>query len=249
MSVGQQVDVCGGVDTHRDVHMAAVVDSTGRVLGTSPFRADAAGYQQLGDWLGSHGRVVRVGIEGTGSYGAGLARYLTEAGVQVVEVNRPNRQLRRRLGKTDATDAQGAARALLNGQATAVPKSGNGRVEAIRMLSVACPFSDQSPHPGHKPAARSGSNRPRPGQTPARETFGQSPRQGLRRFPSPNSHHYRHLRQKDAAFPGPPISGAHRRNHRTRHRHQPSLRPGQPGAVSRLRSRRRHSRSVIGHRR
>ena len=82
-------------------------------------------------------RVVRVGIEGTGSYGAGLARYLTEAGVEVTEVNRPNRQLRRRLGKTDATDAQGAARAVLNGQATAVPKSGNGRVEAIRMLSVA----------------------------------------------------------------------------------------------------------------
>ena len=102
-----------------------------------PLVADTAGYQQLGDWLGSHGRVVRVGIEGTGSYGAGLARYLTEAGVQVVEVNRPNRQLRRRLGKTDATDAQGAARAVLNGQATAVPKSGNGRVEAIRMLSVA----------------------------------------------------------------------------------------------------------------
>ena len=137
MSVGQQVDVCGGVDTHRDVHMAVVVDSTGRVLGTSPFVADTAGYQQLGDWLGSHGRVVRVGIEGTGSYGAGLARYLTEAGVEVTEVNRPNRQLRRRLGKTDATDAQGAARAVLNGQATAVPKSGNGRVEAIRMLSVA----------------------------------------------------------------------------------------------------------------
>ena len=137
MSVGQQVDVCGGVDTHRDVHMAVVVDSTGRVLGTAPFRADTAGYQQLGDWLGSHGRVVRVGIEGTGSYGAGLARYLTEAGVEVTEVNRPNRQLRRRLGKTDATDAQGAARAVLNGQATAVPKSGNGRVEAIRMLSVA----------------------------------------------------------------------------------------------------------------
>ena len=108
--------VFGGVDTHRDVHMAAVVDSTGRVLGTAPFRADTAGYQQLGDWLGSHGRVVRVGIEGTGSYGAGLARYLTEAGVEVTEVNRPNRQLRRRLGKTDATDAQGAARAVLNGQ-------------------------------------------------------------------------------------------------------------------------------------
>ena len=80
---------------------------------------------------------MRVGIEGTGSYGAGLARYLTGAGVEVVEVNRPNRQLRRRFGKTDVTDAQAAARAALNGQATGLPKSGNGPVEAIRMLTVA----------------------------------------------------------------------------------------------------------------
>ena len=93
MSEGQ-VDVYGGVDTHRDVHVAAVVDSTGRVLGTAPFRANKAGYEQLGDWPQSHGRVVRIGVEGTGSYGAGLARYLTEAGVEVVEVNRANRQLR-----------------------------------------------------------------------------------------------------------------------------------------------------------
>ena len=127
----------GGVDTHRDVHVAAVVDSTGRVLGTAPFAADTAGYEQLGDWLQSHGRVVRVGVEGTGSYGAGLARHLTSIGVEVAEVNRPNRQLRRRFGKTDTTDAQAAARAVLSGQATAVPKSGNGRVESIRMLTVA----------------------------------------------------------------------------------------------------------------
>ena len=78
-----------------------------------------------------------VGVEGTGSYGAGLARYLTEAGVEVVEVNRPNRQLRRRLGKTDTVDAEAAAQASLNGQATGLPKSGDGPVEAIRMLSVA----------------------------------------------------------------------------------------------------------------
>ncbi len=136
MSEGQ-VDVYGGVDTHRDVHVAAVVDSTGRVLGTAPFAADKAGYEQLGDWLGSQDRVVRVGVEGTGSYGAGLARHLTSIGVEVMEVNRPNRQLRRRFGKTDTTDAQAAARAVLSGQATAVPKSGNGRVESIRMLTVA----------------------------------------------------------------------------------------------------------------
>ncbi len=128
--------VFGGVDTHRDTHVAAVVDTTGRVLASVPFAADAAGYDQLGTWLGSHGRIARVGIEGTGSYGAGLARHLTSIGVEVAEVNRPNRQLRRRWGKTDATDAEAAARAVLSGQATGAPKSGNGPVEAIRMLQV-----------------------------------------------------------------------------------------------------------------
>ena len=129
--------VFGGVDTHRDTHVAAVVDATGRVLASAPFPADVTGYEQLGDWLGSWGQVAQVGIEGTGSYGAGLSRHLMSIGVEVAEVNRPNRQLRRRFGKTDATDAQGAARAVLSGQATGTPKTGNGPVEAIRMLSVA----------------------------------------------------------------------------------------------------------------
>ena len=80
--------ICGGVDTHRDVHMAAVVDTAGRVLGSAPFTTDTAGYEQLSDWLQSHGSVVRVGVEGTGSYGAGPPRYLTTIGVKVVEVNR-----------------------------------------------------------------------------------------------------------------------------------------------------------------
>lgn len=136
MSEVDRVDVFGGVDTHRDVHVAAVVDTAGRVLESAPFPADTAGYEQLGKWLRSHGRVVRVGVEGTGSYGAGLTRHLMTMGVEVVEVNRPNRQFRRRWGKTDVTDAQAAARAALNGQANGVPKSGNGPVEAIRMLSV-----------------------------------------------------------------------------------------------------------------
>ena len=132
----RKVDICGGVDTHRDVHVAAVVDTAGRVLGSAPFTADTAGYEKLGDWLQSHGSVVRVGVEGTGSYGAGLARHLTKACVEVVEVNRPNRQLRRSRGKTDIVDAENAARAALCGQATAQPKSGDGPVEAIRMLGV-----------------------------------------------------------------------------------------------------------------
>ena len=91
--------VFGGVDTHRDTHVAAVVDTTGRVLASAPFGTDTAGYRAMGNWLGSHGRVAQVGIEGTGSYGAGLARHLTKIGVEVAEVNRPNRQLRRRFGK------------------------------------------------------------------------------------------------------------------------------------------------------
>ena len=130
--------VFGGVDTHRDTHVAAVVDGAGRVLGTAPFGADRVGYEQLEDWLRLQGRVSRVGVEGTGSYGAGLARYLTAAGVEVVEVMRPNRQLRRqRGGKTDSVDAEAATRAAASGQATAVPKSGDGPVECIRMLLVA----------------------------------------------------------------------------------------------------------------
>ena len=138
MGEAGQVDVFGGVDTHRDTHVAAVVDTSGRVLGSASFGANAAGYEQLEDWLHSLGRVTRVGVEGTGSYGAGLARYLTAAGIDVVEVNRPNRQLRRqRGGKTDSVDAEAAARAAASGQATAVPKSGDGPVECIRMLLVA----------------------------------------------------------------------------------------------------------------
>ena len=137
MSEGQVIDVYGGVDTHRDVHVAAAVDTAGRVLGTAPFPSDAAGYEHLEDWLRSQGHIARVGVEGTGSYGAGLARYLTEMDIEVLEVNRPNRALRRRLGKTDTVDAIAAARAVLNGEATAQPKTGDGPVESIRMLRVA----------------------------------------------------------------------------------------------------------------
>ena len=129
--------VFGGVDTHKDVHVAAAVDAAGRLLGTAEFAADSRGYDRLAGWLGSWGAVGRVGVEGTGSYGAGLTRHLTAAGVEVVEVNRPNRQTRRRRAKTDTVDAETAARAALSGDATAVPKSADGCVEAIRTLSLA----------------------------------------------------------------------------------------------------------------
>lgn len=131
------VEVVGGVDTHLEVHVAAVVDHAGRILGTASFPSDTGGYRRLLAWLRRNGRLVRVGIEGTGAYGAGLARFCAGEGVEVVEVNRPDRQRRRRRGKSDPVDAEAAARAALNGEATAVPKSGDGQVEGLRALRVA----------------------------------------------------------------------------------------------------------------
>ena len=130
-------NVSGGVDTHGDVHVAAVIDQVGRILGTHSFRVNPTGYLALLTWMTGFGRVDRVGVEGTGSYGAGLARFLAGREIKVVEVNRPDRQLRRRRGKSDPTDAESAARAALNGEAGGAPKSGDGPVESIRVLRVA----------------------------------------------------------------------------------------------------------------
>jgi transposase len=129
--------VTGGVDTHAEVHVAAVVDQVGRVLGTCSFPADEDGYAGLLAWLRGHGELVRVGVEGTGSYGAGLARYLAAAGVPVLEVPRPDRQRRRRHGKSDAVDAVSAALAALRGDDCGTPKSADGAAESIRALRVA----------------------------------------------------------------------------------------------------------------
>jgi transposase len=130
------VAVTGGVDTHLDTHMAAALDGVGGQLGVRQFAATPAGYAQLLEWLQSFGTVVGVGVEGTGSYGAGLTRHLHAAGVVVVEVDRPNRQNRRRRGKSDPVDAVAAARAALSGDAATHAKTRNGPVEAIRVLRV-----------------------------------------------------------------------------------------------------------------
>ena len=129
--------VIGGVDTHKDVHVAAVLDELGRLLGTSRSRRRPLAIGSCCRWLRSHGEVVAVGIEGTGSWGAGVARHLSAQGVDVREVMRPNRQHRRRHGKSDEADAIGAARAVLAGDALGTPKSQTGQVEAIRLLRVA----------------------------------------------------------------------------------------------------------------
>ena len=136
-AVPGQLLVFGGVDTHADTHTVAAVDERGGLLGDARFPATAAGLDQLHQWLIGHGQLVQVGVEGTGSYGAGLAAYLTARGVNLVEVNRPNRATRRARGKSDPIDAEAAARAALAGVATAVPKAHTGVVEAIRVIFVA----------------------------------------------------------------------------------------------------------------
>jgi transposase len=129
--------ITGGVDTHADMHVAAALDPLGGLLGVREFPATAAGYASLLDWLAGFGTVALVGVEGTGSYGAGLARHLAAAGIRVVEVDRSDRQDRRRAGKSDPLDAVSAARAAQSGRAAGAPKGRDGAVEAIRALMVA----------------------------------------------------------------------------------------------------------------
>ena len=134
--VREVLEVTGGVDTHADTHTAAALDQVGGLLGTATFPATPAGYQDLAGWLAGFGPLGRVGVEGTGSYGAGLSRWLAAAEITVLELNRPDRSDRRRRGKSDPIDAINAARAVLAGTATATPKSRNGIVEAIRVLHL-----------------------------------------------------------------------------------------------------------------
>jgi transposase len=157
----QMLPVIGGVDTHADVHVAAVVDQVGRVLGTQAFPATAAGYRAALAWMRAHGELVKVGVEGTGSYGAGLARYLAACGIEVAEVMRPNRQARRQRGKSDAAGAVAAALAALSGEASGVPKSRDGAVEAGPGAAGGPGRRGQGPHPGRQPAARPGPHRTR----------------------------------------------------------------------------------------
>ena len=129
--------ITGGAGTHADTHVAAALDPVGGLLGVGEFPATAAGYARLLGWLGGFGTVCLAGIEGTGSYGAGLARHITAAGIRVVEAVRSDRQDRRRQGKSDPLDAVSAARAAQSGRARGAPKGRDGAVEAIRTLMAA----------------------------------------------------------------------------------------------------------------
>ena len=126
-----------GIDTHKLTPVAVVLDGLGRLQGTLSFASTDAGATALLQWAATHGSPLTAGVEGTGSYGYQLARTLEAAGITVFEVNRPDRANRRRKGKSDPVDAEAAARAVLAGQATAVPKNREGAVESLRALTIA----------------------------------------------------------------------------------------------------------------
>lgn len=126
-----------GVDTHLDVHVGVVISHSGSLLGTRSVSVNLHGYEDLFHWATQFGQLEIAGIEGTGTYGAALYRYLQSKGITVIEVNRPDRSKRRMHGKSDPLDAENAARAVLAGTATAIPKDKNGACEAIRMVLVA----------------------------------------------------------------------------------------------------------------
>ena len=128
--------VVGGVDTHKDLHVAAVVDEYDLVLGSQCFATTRQGYKQMLAWMCSFGQLRRVGIEATGTYGAGLLRYMHGAGVEVLEVTTPDKHDRRRRGKDDDLDAQNAAHAAFAGKRTVTPKSRDGMIESLRVLKA-----------------------------------------------------------------------------------------------------------------
>lgn len=128
--------VIGGVDTHKELHVAAVVDSSDVMLGTQMFATTRAGYRAMLRWMRSFGDVKRIGVECTGSYGAGLLRFLENAGIEVLEVTAPDQSVRRKKGKDDTLDAENAAHAAYAGIRTVTPKTRDGMVESLRVLRV-----------------------------------------------------------------------------------------------------------------
>lgn len=132
-----QDDLVLGVDTHKDVHVAAFVDAVGRLVDTAEFASSDRGGQRMLAWLRRYGCLRRAGIEGTGSYGHRLTKLLRANGVETIEVNGPDRSARRLRGKSDPLDAEAAAHAVLSGRAAAIPKDREGPAGALRVLMVA----------------------------------------------------------------------------------------------------------------
>lgn len=158
----QDRHVFAGVDTHKELHVAAAIDTDDTVLATRSFPTTRNGCRTMLTWIGEYGSLIRIGVEGTGSHGAGLTRHPAKAGVTVLEVDRPDRSDRRRKGKDDDLGAINAARAAKTNRRTTTPKSKDGAVSQ-RMKSIRNSGPIQRPH-GHTRA-----NRPKPAPEPQRK--------------------------------------------------------------------------------
>ena len=201
-------EVIIGVDTHKDQHVAVAIDGRGVRLGENHLPATTCGYEELERWSRSLGAIHAFGIEGTGSYGAGVARFLTGRGYTVIEVNRPDRSVRYRKGKSDPTDAEMAARAVLAGVADATPKSGEGEVEMIRMLKSARDSAVKARTQAAnqmKALVVTGSCR---ASRDARWPYHQRSRQAMQKLPSLSSGRSQDGGQVRSWFPGLPLPSA-----------------------------------------
>lgn len=154
------------------MHVAAVLDPAGRLLETRGFPATTRGYARLATWAESFGPVDKVGMEGTGSFGAGLLRFLADYGLTVIEVDRPDRAGRRRNGKSDPLGAESAARAVQSGRATGTPKSRDAQVEMIRVLQQ----SGKRAPLVHSPAKSPGRYEPRAASAASKHDRARDPR-------------------------------------------------------------------------
>ena len=134
IATADNTQIIGGVDTHQDLHTAAVVSNDGTVLGAESFSTTRAGYRAMLRWFRSHGELLRVGVESTGTYGAGITRHLALSGIPVLEVTGPDPASRRANGKDDTLDAIAAAEAARTRRRVQVAKDRSGAVEALRVL-------------------------------------------------------------------------------------------------------------------
>ena len=135
----EAIKVIAGIDTHADTHHVAVINEHGKPLADREFLAVGSGYRKIVDFITSYGTVTAVGVEGTGSYGAEIARTLRAAGLTVLELNRPNRAARRLKGKSDPLDAYEAAKSVLDGRTTSVPKAKDGPLNACGSCAPGVP--------------------------------------------------------------------------------------------------------------
>ena len=205
-----------GVDTHTHVHVAVAIDSWGIRLRDHAFVVDSGGYQALITWAETHGRIDAFGIEGTGSYGAGLARAVRRAGHRVVEVNRGDRRTRRAAGKSDTLDAEVAARSVLAGQSTAIPKTADGAVEMIRQLKITRDTAVKARTTAMNTLKQIVVHAPPVTARSPPRSHRSRPAHALRRTPTGPHRHAHRVRQVHPPVPRPPLDGSHRGNRDTR---------------------------------